>query len=208
MLQPATFTTFATIHQAPLLFESLLADLAWARTNAPPVERAAFSALTHLLVIAPCWAEPSPDAPPAAAEDTGAVPPGHVSHFLRFEEEIFARAATVRAAIPVTAVGDEAASMGGAAAAGGAGAGAPSRKRKAKQTGDEEDAASTALRTPLLRRVLLFPVAALEAAVANMKRTVETAKAELAAQTEAAESRGGGGGVGASARGAQKKRRA
>jgi hypothetical protein len=159
-------------------------------------------------MIAPCWAERVEGAPPAPAADAGAVPPGCVPHFLRFEEALFAQHATASFAFPVAPAGE--AEAGGASAAAAASAAAPApaaagarggkRPKRADDDNDGDDDAVSSratLRTPLFRRVLLFPVAALERVARTAAQNLAATKADVLREQAAAQKSGGVAGVGA-----------
>ena len=196
---------------APALIESLALDFAWARKEAPAAERAAFERVKQLIMIAPCWAERVEGAPPASAADGGAVPPGFVPHFLRFEEALFAQHATAAFAIPVAPAGEAEAGGVGAAASESAAASAAAppippasgsrggkKSKRADDDGGGDGAVSRApLRTPLLRRILLFPVTALEHVARTAAQNLAATKADVLRGQAAAQKSGGAAGVGA-----------
>ena len=74
---------------SPVLVENLERDLLWVKNeSALKEDRSIFSALTHILLLAPCWTDVTP-------KTTASSSVIAKSNFLHFEEEIFAKESVI-----------------------------------------------------------------------------------------------------------------
>ena len=146
---------------APSLLTALVDDVAWACGHGGGV---GWTGLTSLLCVAPRFSERGEGPAPPPSLRLGA---GWSTHYLHFEEELFAAHASLSFSFPVADI--EVGGAGGAGAPGGGG-----KKRDRESNG----------RPALARTVLLFPFSALAQCSTAAVSMLGAATAAAAAATE------------------------
>jgi len=148
---------------SPILIENLERDLQWVKNeSALKEDRSTFSSLSHVLLLAPCWMDATPnDAQSKSLSSSSSVATTAArSNFLHYEEEIFAQEALldfeVKEGLSVSSSSSSSSTKG-----------------------------SSSLRRPQSKRVIVLPLSVLPKCVLAIKKRVEIAEGEEKATRKA-----------------------
>jgi hypothetical protein len=136
---------------SPVLVENLERDLRWVKNDSALKEdRSIFSALTHVLLLAPCWTDATPKTTSSSLSSSSSSSVIAKSNFLHFEEEVFAKESIINFEInDVSTLTSTSSSKG-----------------------------SSTLKRPQSKRVIVMPLSVLTKCVTETKRLVKNAEEE------------------------------
>ena len=139
---------------SPILIENLERDLQWVKNeSALKEDRSTFSSLSHVLLLAPCWMDATPNEELSKSSSSSVATTAARSNFLHYEEEIFAQEALldfeVKEGLSVSSSSSSSSSKG-----------------------------SSSLRRPQSKRVIVLPLSVLPKCVLAIKERVKRAEVE------------------------------
>jgi protein BCP1 len=134
---------------SPVLVENLERDLRWVKNeSALKEDRSIFSALTHILLLAPCWTDVTPKITSSASSSVISK-----SNFLHFEEQVFAKESVIDFEIKDIST-------------------------TTSSSSSSSNKGTSSLRRPQSKRVIVMPLSVLTKCVTETKRLVEIAEKE------------------------------